>query len=69
MNPYNRSLTSGGSSGGEGALVGTRICFQNAQSYANVDKALRGSPIGDSIYSIYYIMMSESNLPQVWGRT
>jgi len=40
----------------------------NVESYANVNKALRGSPIGDFFCSIYY-MTSESNLPQVWGRT
>ena len=41
---------------------------QIAQSYADVDIALRGSPIGDLFCSILYIIIHKSNLPQAWGR-
>ncbi|KAJ3998567.1 amidase signature domain-containing protein [Lentinula boryana] len=48
-NPFNRSLTSGGSSGGEGALVGELLttCFTNSdEDVLKHETAMRGSPLG-----------------------
>lgn len=47
LNPYNRTLTSGGSSGGESALVAMRQLWASGQTMAGVlGNLLRKSQVG-----------------------